>query len=408
MIKLAYRNVMRNRRRSIITFIAIACGLGAMVIGQGVLIGIGEQSERNLMDNETAHIKVFAPGYLDNKESEPLDYSIEDPDRIVSELRKLPLVEGASERVAFPIMLNDGVNDLPCLAVGIDPESDANVFKISGAITDGNYLSGGDDGMLIGSGLAKIFEVGVGDYLTIITRTLYDAIEARDLRIEGIVDTGNPNIDRNTVYVPIGLARDSLEMDRKATEIAIRIKNLRHISQAEKGIKGVLSENGIKADVSTWDKLAEDFLKLHRMKKSGQGIIMAIIVVITAVGIANTMLMASFERTREIGALMALGMKPRRVLLLFLLEGAIIGGIGSLVGCLIGGAVTYYWEVYGIDLSSYGDMDLGYPVKGVFYAALTFSSLVYTFIFGVFVSIIASLYPARRASRLEPTEALRD
>jgi len=408
MIKLAYRNVMRNRRRSVITLVAITCGLGAMLIGEGMLIGIGEQSERNLIDNETGHMKIFAPGYLENRESEPLKYSIEDPDRIVSELEKLSLVEGAAERVTFPIMLNDGVNDLPCLAVGIDPEGDARVFRISGTIAEGNYLSGGDDGMLIGSGLARIFGVGVGDYLTIITRTLYGAIEARDLRIEGIVDTGNPNIDRNIVYVPITLARSSLEMNGRATEIAVRLSDPKHISRAEDDVKRMLSKSGIEAEVSTWDKLAEDFLKLHRMKKSGMGVVMAIIVVVTAVGIANTMLMASFERTKEIGTLMALGMKPGQVLLLFLLEGAMLGGLGSLAGCLIGGAITYYLEIHGIDLSVYGDIDIGYPIKGVFYSDLTLSSLIYTFSFGLIVSIAASIYPARRASKLEPTEALRD
>ena len=137
------------------------------------------------------------------------------------------------------------------------------------------------------------------------------------------------------------------------------------------------------------------------------GVMVAILVFLTAVGIANTMVMASFERTREIGMMMGLGMKASQVRWMFLLEGGLLGAVGGGLGCILGGALTYYFQVYGISIAMYGNMDIGYPVRDAMYTQLSTVVVLGSFLFGILVSVVASLYPAWRASRLEPVEALR-
>ena len=408
LLKLAYRNVFRNKKRSIITLVGISVGLMAMVFGQGFMVGIGKQSEMNLIENETSHLKIFAEGYRDEQENLPLDISIESPEKLASEIEQIAHVQHATHRITLAVVLNNGINDYPCIGIGITPERDEQVFNIKDAIVEGGqYLKDGDEKMLIGSKLAEIFEVKAGDYLTVITRTLYDALDAWELEIGGIINTGNPNIDNAVIYLPLSLVQQSLEMSGKATEIAVKIDDMKYLEQVSGDILNKLGKGGIKSEVSKWDELAEDFIAIHKAKKSGTGLIIGIIVIVAAVGIANTMLMAAFERTREIGVLMALGMKSREIAWLFLLEGAILGLCGAFIGCLLGGGLTYYFEIYGWDISVYGDMDVGYPVKNYMYADLSLPIIIYTVIFGLAVSILASLYPARKAAKLEPTEALR-
>ena len=409
LLRLAYRNVLRNTRRSVITFTAIAVGILALVFVEAMLSGLGSQSEINLIDNQTSHLKLFAPGYEENKEEIPLEFALDQPERVVAEVSRAFGVVGSTKRLMFPAMLNNGLNDLACVGIGIDLDTDGQVFRLKQAVEQGAYLAAGDEAMLLGSGLAKIFQVRVGDYLTLIVRTYYDAIEARDLMIKGIVDTGNPTIDRGTVYLPLKLAQASLEMENKATEVAVRLASRKQLPRAIEEIEQGLGRAQIRAELSPWEKLAEDFLALHRMKKGASGLIVAIIVIIAGVGMVNTMLMASFERTREVGMLMALGMKPREAGWLFLLEGALIGLCGSALGCLIGGGLGYYTEVHGLmDLTKmYGDMDIGYPVKGMLYCDVSVAAVLSAFVFGVVVAVLASAYPAWRAARLQPTEALR-
>ncbi len=157
-----------------------------------------------------------------------------------------------------------------------------------------------------------------------------------------------------------------------------------------------------------WRYLAADFLKAFAIDKIGTAIMLSLIVIITAVGITNTMVMVTFERTREIGTLMALGMRRFRVLRVFLWEGALLGAAGSLAGCVWGGLLTWYYEIHGISMKAlYGNMKTPYPINDYMYSKLSLRSIGYILMFGVIISILASGLPALRASRQNPAEALR-
>ncbi len=417
LINLAWRNVFRNVRRSVITFITIAMAIMALAVIKGMMDGIAKQSEKIFIDLETSHCKIFAEGYNDNEEGNLLDYSLSNPAMLMNQLKEYKEIEGITERIVFSVMLNDGVNEVPSMGIGINLNTDKDVFKLEEYLIEGEYIKENEDiseaNIIIGSRLAVLLELGIGDYITIVFRTLYGGLEAWDVMISGIISTGSYSIDNAVFYISLPIAQQMLEMDNSISEIAIRFESDNNLNERLDKVNSILKngengENGEKIEILSWKKLVEDFLRLHKMKTVGSNIMLALIVILSSVGIVNTMVMASFERTREIGMLMALGMRGIKISILFLIEGALIGLLGSIIGCFIGGAITYYWATVGYSLGgSYEDMDIGYPIKDIFYSDFNIITLFGILIFGVFISVLASWYPAHRAANLNPVDALR-
>jgi ABC-type lipoprotein release transport system permease subunit len=259
--------------------------------------------------------------------------------------------------------------------------------------------------MLIGADLAKDFGVGVGDTLTVLTRTKYSTYQALDLRIKGILLSNNYAIDMNAIVIPLGLAQRALDLGSGVTEVDVRLKDERKINEFKQRYTGKFPGT----EVWTWKEVAEDVLAHSQSHAAGKYIIFIAVTLIALVGITNTVMIAVFERTREIGMMAAMGMKRRAIVTLFVLEGAMIGFLGSFIGCLVGISLVVVWTTrYGFDLSfafkSFGNVGFR---AGKFLGAWNPEIFLGAFIFGIVVSALASIYPALVASKLEPTEALR-
>jgi ABC-type lipoprotein release transport system permease subunit len=292
--------------------------------------------------------------------------------------------------------------------VGIDLSgSDTDVFLMPQAVIEGAYLSATEEGMLLGGGLAELFGASVGDWLTVLTKTRAGAYEAIDLPVVGLLGTGNPQIDRASFLIPMETARFVLDVGEEATELAIRFAPTASESKTIMNLQASLS-GGDGIEVRGWRDIEADFLALARMKRTGQVVFLGIFVLLAVVGVTNTTLMAAFERTREIGMLMAMGLRNAGIRKLFLTEGAMVGLLGGLVGIALALPLIGWFAVRGLDLSAmYGDIDIGYPVKDMMYPALSVVTLSLTWVLTGALAALASLYPAVRASRKKPVEALR-
>ena len=310
--------------------------------------------------------------------------------------------------------LINGVDELPCTGVAMDTESPDTVFEIRPSLVDGEFLEPGERKMLIGSDLARDLMLKVGDTCVIrmFTSTEDFVWNALDLEVKGIFQTDNPQVNMGTIFIPLGVAREALSLERDVTEIVLKLKN-RKIADPMKGrIQSTLKGLPDELEVVTYKEQMTEFLEMLRMRSQAQALFPLIMLLIATLGIVNTMLMAVLERVREIGMLRAMGMKRKDIMKLFILEGAFIGFFGSIVGCIIGALGGWYLEVKGFSMGGLGqeisDMIASvYPARDVFYGDLTIGVLVFTLVFGTAVSILASLYPAYRAVKIDPIKALR-
>jgi ABC-type lipoprotein release transport system permease subunit len=405
---LARRNLTRSRRRTAITATTVALAVFLLQCFSALLIGIERQSFDNLIRYQTSNAKVFAAGYYQQREEFPLEKALVDPASLEQRIDGIPGVAASTPRIEFSAQLSNGADQIQVTGIGIAVSgSDRDVYRIAQAVVAGSYLQPGEEGLLIGADLAKHFPVGVGDWLTVLVRTRRGAYEAIDLPVRGLLGTGNPLIDKSVVMLPLETARRMLGMPGMATEIAVRfsatsweLPTLTRLRASLEAIPGI--------EVRGWRELEENFLALAKVKRSGQTIFMGIFVLLALVGITNTILMATFERTREIGALMAMGLRPAGVRRLFLVEGAVTGLVGSLLGSLLALGLILWLASVGIDVTAaFGEMDIGYPVKDMLYPAVDLLWMLTVILFTGLMATVAALYPAARASRLDPAEALR-
>lgn len=406
LFKLAFRNIFRNFRRTFFTFIAIAIGLALMLLADSMLQGIDTQSFAKIINYETGHVKIFSLGYQEDKDNLPLDKLILSPDGIVDSLRRDTAVAGVTSRVNFRIMLSDRIDQIPAIGIAVNPADDESVFELKKGVAQGSFLVSSEEAMLIGEKLARDFGVGVGDYLTVLARTKFDTYQALDLRIKGILQTEDPQIDWYSVVIPLDVGQSSLDLKQGVTEIDIKLKDI----NAADSFKRKLAKEVPGMEVATWKEMAEDVLAISKAKYSGTFTIFFAIVLISLIGISNTILMAAFERVNEIGMMGAMGMKRGEIVKLFVLEGTMIGLLGSIVGCLLGALLIGCWMVpYGIDFSAFmREMGpIGYRTTGKFVGTWHLIMFPVAFVFGLIVSALTSLYPAFIASRIEPSEALR-
>ncbi|NQU18420.1 MAG: ABC transporter permease [Candidatus Saganbacteria bacterium] len=406
LIKLAFRNIFRHFNRTFLTFLAIALGLMLLIIMDSMLSGIDQESFNKIINYETGHIKIFDKNYREDEENLPLDKSIEKPDSIIKALGKDPEVAGVTSRINFRIMLSNGVDQYPAVGIAVNPKDDQSVFLLKQALEKGRFFSKNDEEtMLLGEGLAEDFGVDVGDYLTVLTRTKHDTYQALDLRIKGILKTEDPKIDWAAVVIPLGLGQASLDMGSAVTEIDIKLKN----PNKTKEFRDRLAKDLTGFEVATWQDLASDVIAMSQAKRGGSVFLLFSVFLIALIGISNTILLAAFERTREIGMMAAMGMKRSQIIRLFVLEGAMIGVMGSIVGCLLAVLLNFPFVKYGLNWGFLmRDMgDIGYRVTGVSRGVWNINMIVGAFIFGIVVSAITSIYPARVASKMDPTEALK-
>jgi len=411
LLSLAWKNLFRYGRRTFITAAALAVGIAAYIWMDGWLLGAEKESERNIIWYESGSAKIMDADYAEELKSLPLKHAMENPGAVEAAIADLGLTH--TRRIRFAGELFFGEGSLMVQAIAVDPATDERVFRLPETVAEGEYLDGSGTGVageaqaLIGRWLAQDLGAEVGDLLEIRTRTRYGAFQTIELLVAGILDSPNPVINQGTVFLPLALAEESLQMEGAVTEIALYFPEWQEPEDRMSEIRGALS-GFPELSLVGWRELARDYLMIAQAKTAGSSIILLLVFIIAAVGISNTMLMAVYERVREIGMMRAMGMQDGSIRLAFLFEAGGIGLIGSAAGLALGAAVNFYMVRWGIDLGALmGDMEIGYRVHSVFRAAWHPQALVGGLVFGVLASMVVSFIPSSRALKMGITDCLR-
>ena len=406
LVSLAWKNLSRHRRRTLITALSIAFGLGLFIWIDAMLLGLNKESERNFRWFETGSGKVIRGEYEEEMKKGKLEYLIPDPSAVSALLEKRGIPHTYRTSFAAEAVVNEG--SLFVRAIAIDPDTDGRVYRFGNHLVEGRFIEKGELSVVLGDSVANSLDLGVGDFLAIRSRTAEGFNQALDLKVVGILDTPNPYVDKAALLMPLDMADELLFLNGGVTEISLDIPERADVEKVIADLNGELKTRFPTLKALAWTDLAKDFLALTEAKSQSSSMILFLVFIIAVVGISNTMLMAIFERVREIGMMRAQGMKDGQIRVSFLLESAGIGLLGSLGGVGLGILLTFWIVNWGIDVSAiYGDMDTGYRMGGVMYGAWSLKTIIIAFFSGIILAVAAAALPTRNAIRMGITDALR-
>lgn len=400
--KLAWRNIIRAKRRSILTFSVLAFGVMMYILMECLLQSFQGISKRNLIEFETGDFKVRSVQY-DEERPYIISNFIADYSGIEEELGGLDFVTGYTERINFLGELDAEFSSdiVPVLVTGVQLESDPEVFTLTNFIEKGEIREGG---LVIGKDLAEDMDVMVYDYANITFRNAHGTYDSYEFEVSGIIHSADPMVNNSVVFITLGDAQMMLDVT-SVTEIAVKTKDYEKIEdflpEAESALSGY--------SLYSWKDLGADMLAFMQADAAGGYIFILMIIVIAIGGTINTMMLSVYEKQREIGMLKALGMTARDVKRLFLIEGFQIGMMGSFVGLILGALVNLYFVLHGWDITKmFGGVDnIGYRLMGTIHSEWDISAFLIGFLGSVLATTLAAYFPARRTTRLMPVEALR-
>lgn len=402
-IKLAWRNIWRHRRRTVIIVLAMGLSLALMMFYDGLMDGFNQAIAGNAVRVLGGNIQVHADGYREKVDSNPL-LPLTDDSSIVSAALSQPEVIAATRRIQTGGLVSNREGAFPLSIVGIEPEAEAPISLIAEHIVDGRFLQSSDeDVILIGKGLADALAVQTGDRITLVGSDVNKQNRQRTMTVIGIYDIGMPALEKGIVYISLTEAQTLYGLRGQVTEVQITLKQVGREAQ----VISVLTPLLPNYEVESWAQTYPELGSAVNSKNGVMDIFSIIIVVIAGIGILNLLLMAVYERTREIGLLGAMGLKPRQIASTFILEGAMIGVVGVFAGIGFGLLINLSLGQVGMDYSQMaGVAEYMALISGRVYPTLGLSNIAWRSIVVLVIAVLAALIPAIIASRREPSEAL--
>jgi len=402
-IKLAIRNVFRNTRRSMLTGASILFSVAMLIFAWSFIEGTVKDMTQAYIQLQSGHIRVLTEEFAKQERMFPLQYSIPDYLTIKEKIAAVPGVKTVTGRLKFGVLLDYEGTTKQTMGMGIDPAAEESILELSKKMVQGRVIRSGSDEVNIGVNMARDLKLKLNDTLTVVTQTAYGSMSAKNFKVVGIYSFTSPTIDRKIFLVPMGSAQYLLDLSGSASEIFIMVNRADDARRIAQNISAVLGKN---YRAVAWQDQGAIFFFLELVKWI-YFIVLVIIVMLSAFTIMNTMFMAVLERTREIGMMKALGMTNRQLVIMVLLEAVVLGILASLVGAALGAGLSYFMSTHGYDMTKTVE-NMEFPTFNVYYSDFSWKYVIVSFIIGMICSVLAAIFPARRAAKMEPTEALHE
>jgi ABC-type lipoprotein release transport system permease subunit len=399
LFKMAFRDLARNRRRSFFSALALGMGLALLLFMSSVIAGEYHGAFDASIKLQTGHLQVRAQSYDDTKTSLAWKDLIENPDQVAAQVAALAPVKLATPRLFASGVISKGSNTNGVRVIGIDPASQANVPFRQGLVS-GSFLTADDrDGILIGRPLADKLGLQENDVVNLMVNTANGDLDQQQFTIRGVYTTRTPAYDQSTVFLPLAKAQAIAKAENHASIIFVLLNDGDQTNAVASAIQTK------QYDVKTYMQLNQILLDTEDLAKGYIYLLYLIVLGVTATVIVNTLIMSVFERTREIGILSAIGMKGWRIMAMFFIESSFLAVGGIFIGMVLGGLLVFYDVNYGFYIGNMGitGILIGERIYGYFIPSDWVSLTIMAFI----VALLAALYPAILASRMEPVQALR-
>ena len=400
MLKLAFRNIFRNRLRTALTLLVIAIGVASIILSGGFVQDVFVQLRETTIHSQIGHMQVFREGYREFGRRDPARYVITRPQEVRKALAAVPQVKEVLERVNFSGLASTGHAELPILGEGVEPDKEARLGTALTVVAGRQMRDGDTQGAMIGEGIANALGLKPGDFLTLIISSPEGALNTLEYEITGIFRTFSKEYDERAVRIPLVSAKE-LILNESAHSIAVLLENTAATAAALEAASTKLVPLGY--EVKPWHELADFYSKTEALYKRQFGALQLIILVMLVLGVSSTINMVIHERTGEFGTLQAVGIRKREIFRMIVLENLLLGLVGSLVGVATGVALAWALTAVGIPMPPPPGSNTGYVAA----IRIVGSVLALAAATGMLAAVLASLLPARRATQISIIQALR-
>ena len=405
-MKMAWRNIWRNPRRTLLTIAAIAFASLILVFMLSFQFGCYETMINTSVKISTGHLQVMAKGYLEDRK---IRLVIEEPDQVAAILKKIEGIDAYTFRSNAFCLVSSDKRTYGVAVTGVDPVKEAGVSTLKSLIRKGRYLTDTDRyAVLVGEHLAKNLKVNLNDELTVLGQGKDGSIAAAVLTIKGVFNSGIDEFDRNVILMGLSGFQAVFSMGKSVHEAIITADSLRDVARVQQQIRDHLPDikEGNRLDVPDWMEIMPGLLQGIQMDLVSGIIMYIILIIVVAFSIFNTFLMAIFERTREFGVMMAIGTSPSRITKLVLFESVCMTLVGILLGILIGSVLTLYFQKHGIYIAGTEDILKQYGIPDRLYPRLSLLSGTAGPFVVFLITVVSAVFPALKIRNLKPVDAM--
>ncbi|HXH73178.1 MAG TPA: FtsX-like permease family protein [Mariprofundaceae bacterium] len=397
---LAWRNIVRNARRSLITVSAVALGLTSLIFLWGFNDGVHNNMMRNLQEAIVGSLQVHADKFFHHPK---LNRTVPDPARVIALLQQQHIERYTSRLRTFALAAGLE-NSEGLVLLGMDPASEMRTTNIAGKVDRGRFIKSNDEkACVLGATTARNLGVKLGDEVVLLGEDHYGSLAAEKVKLVGIISSGEMGIDRGLAIVPLGFMQRMFDMGSDVSEVVVQLPEER-LEAVTSALRQQL-DGGY--EVLRWYDMYPMMKQWVELENAFYYIFLSVVLVIVAAGIMNTVLMSMLDRIHEFGVMMALGCGRGHLAGMVVIESLLLGALGVAVGTFAGLMLVQYFHGAGIDLSGQMDTVARYYVDPVIHTEIDTSHLRNTILAVLAAAAIAALWPAIRAARLQPVEAIR-
>ncbi|MFH1515698.1 MAG: FtsX-like permease family protein [bacterium] len=400
-LRLAWRNLWRNKRRTAITLTALAVNTMVLITTYALIDGDVENYLRYITDLLNGEVQIHSPEYL---EDHSLYKTIDNPDEIITMAKSKGI--DASPRVYGYGLLATGNKSAGSLFQGIDPKLEKQAFTLHEHLQEGGEFISDvpDKGVVLGKKLAKTLNAEIGTEIIAVIQAADGSLGTDIYKVTGILKSAGDKLDRSTAIFHIADFKELFVMGDQVHEVALNS----HRKVKVEDIAGLLGNTIDGLEVKTWKDLNPSMVEMLAMLDVSMGIFLSVFIIVAGLSVMNTMLMSTYDRIREFGILKAIGATPGLIVKDVLIEAMFLSLIATILGCILGLLLSYYYSIYGIDMRGLqGDVTFaGIAFNPLWKAVIHPDSFVKPVITMWIISVLASVYPAVIAARLKPVDAI--
>ncbi|NLY75425.1 MAG: ABC transporter permease [Firmicutes bacterium] len=412
--KLAFKNLFRSKSRTIVSVVAVAFAVMVVVFARGLIEGMIASVSADHIYYHSGHIRIVDAEYQKRERLLTLKYPVDGfagrgLEEMTAALENLEDIEMVIPRLKFAATVSTGEELVAMSGWGVVPEQELNFTDLEDYLVEGRMVTAGQREVVMGTALLKKINCRVGDKVTILFNTAFDSLRGITFRIVGRVESGLKLLNELIFFLPLDQTQRLLDMEDQVTELLLVTPDKKLIPEVLPKVKALLAEQGEDRYLALSYRETSDLIPLMDLSAAIYNFIYIFLVLLSCVVVVNTMIMIVKERTKEIGMMAALGLEKKDILQLFVIEGAIMGVLGSLCGAVAGHLINSYLAGVGFD---YGEALSGISSELIFntmiYPVSSIHDSIFSFALGVIIVTMACLIPARKAAGLEPSEAMRE